>query len=131
MCWSRLYTVYDNKTDFVVAVSERAEECAKRMGIRMTSFYNIVERCINGTNKRWTIVKHDKTNAIMLDYSLLDKKIQPIIRVKKLADLLKTTPYLLKKFCKNNGIPILEVGDKKIRMVNTRQILSVIRSENG
>lgn len=51
------YTVYDNRTGFPVIVSGTASECAKAMGVSISSFYNCVDRSRKGTNKRWSFVK--------------------------------------------------------------------------
>lgn len=50
-----LYTVYDNKTDMPVIIDGTAKECAKAMGLKMSSFYPIVRRSKMGVLKKWYI----------------------------------------------------------------------------
>lgn len=38
----KLYTVYKNGTDELIAFEETAEKCAELMGIKISRFYNIV-----------------------------------------------------------------------------------------
>ena len=40
--WKKLYTVYDNKTDFPVIVDGTSEECARAMGITLSTFYKFI-----------------------------------------------------------------------------------------
>ena len=40
--WKKLYTVYDNKTDFPVIVDGTSEECARAMGITLNTFYKLI-----------------------------------------------------------------------------------------
>lgn len=54
---SKLYTVYNNKTDFPVIVDGTAEECAAAMGLATVgNFYNAVAHVRNGSLKKWTIL---------------------------------------------------------------------------
>ena len=53
----KLYTVYNNKTDFPVIVDGTAEECAAAMGLATKgNFYNAVAHVRNGSLKKWTIL---------------------------------------------------------------------------
>lgn len=56
--WKKLYTVYDNKTDFPVVVDGTSEECARAMGIAFSTFLSYVSRAKMGrkTPKRWEIL---------------------------------------------------------------------------
>lgn len=54
---SKLYTVYNNKTDFPVIVDGTAAECAAAMGLKTVgNFFNTVVRARNGYLKKWTIL---------------------------------------------------------------------------
>lgn len=52
-----LYTVYDNRTDFPIAVDSTAKECARIMGKTIGNFYCLVNRALNGKVKRWTVMR--------------------------------------------------------------------------
>lgn len=55
--WKRLYTVYDNKTDFPVVVDGTSEECARAMGIAFRTFQSYVSLAKKGKQpKRWEIL---------------------------------------------------------------------------
>lgn len=57
---TKLYTVYNNKTDFPVIVDGTAAECAAAMGLAtVKNFYNTVARVRNGSLKKWTILCRD------------------------------------------------------------------------
>lgn len=50
------YTVYDNRTDDPACICETAKKCAEMMGVKVSTFYNLVRgRKANGS--RWTILK--------------------------------------------------------------------------
>ena len=51
------YTVYNNKTDFPVIVDGTARECAKAMGLTISSFYSAVSRSGTEKYKKWHITK--------------------------------------------------------------------------
>lgn len=51
------YTVYNNETDFPVIVDGKASECAKAMGIALSTFWSNISKCENGICKRWKILK--------------------------------------------------------------------------
>lgn len=53
--YGKLYTVYNNKTDMPVIIDGTAEECAKAMGIKVSSFYPAVTRTKKGQQKKWYI----------------------------------------------------------------------------
>jgi hypothetical protein len=54
---SKLYTVYNNKTDFPVIVDGTAEECAAAMGLATVgNFYSTVMRVRDGRLKKWSIL---------------------------------------------------------------------------
>lgn len=111
------YTVYDNKTGFPVAVSQTSKDCAKQMGIRMSSWYIYVCRCNKGTNKRWTILKDDKREPLSFEGGLKIDKLPPMVRASRLAELLSTTCFSVVDFCERNGVPIIEAGVRKIKMI--------------
>ena len=48
------YTVYKRKNDELVA-SGTAAECAEQMQVSLHTFYSIVTRVKNGTNKKYEI----------------------------------------------------------------------------
>lgn len=55
--WNRKlvrYTVWDNRTDKLVALDENGPDCAEAMGITYASFLSIVSR---GKSQKWTIEK--------------------------------------------------------------------------
>lgn len=54
--WFR-YTVYDNRTDELVILDGTAQECAKDMGLTMSSFYTAASRSGTDRWKKWTILK--------------------------------------------------------------------------
>ena len=49
------YTVYDNKTDFPICVSETAKRCAEIMGVELQTFYYALS---NKRGNRWHIIKY-------------------------------------------------------------------------
>lgn len=49
------YTVYDSKTDDVIALGDY-HQCCKSMGIRSSSFYSIVQHTKTGRDKKYTFV---------------------------------------------------------------------------
>ena len=51
------YTVYDNRTDELVCLDATAEQAAKAMGMKKSSFAPQVRRCETGECKKWTIIK--------------------------------------------------------------------------
>lgn len=54
----KLYTVYNNKTDFPVIVDGTAAESAAAMGLKSVGvFYNTVKHVRNGYSKKWTIME--------------------------------------------------------------------------
>ena len=57
-----LYTVYDNKTDFPVIVSAEDKDCARAMGIAVSTFRSYVSRAEMGrrTPKRWEVLVVDR-----------------------------------------------------------------------
>lgn len=56
--WFNRYTVYNNLTDLPVIVDGTAQEAARAMGLKgADSFYCIVTRVRQGTNRKWTIIK--------------------------------------------------------------------------
>lgn len=52
---SRLYTVYDNRTDELVILDGTAQECARALGITDNSWRISVTRSRQGTLKKWYI----------------------------------------------------------------------------
>ena len=69
-----LYTVYDNRTDEPVIVSETAKECAKRLNIKECSFYSILSRFNSGKSTRWAIVQSGKNTGVPRDTTKLLRK---------------------------------------------------------
>ena len=53
----RLYTVYDNRTDFPVCVCESARRCAEIMGVALNTFHRLVNHSGKGFGERWTILR--------------------------------------------------------------------------
>lgn len=51
-----VYTVWDNRTDKCVIVDGEARDCAKAMGLKMSSFYSTVTKVKNGIVGKWTIM---------------------------------------------------------------------------
>lgn len=121
------YTVYDNKTGFPVAVSETSKECAKRMGIKFSSWYNCVNRCGNGSNKRWTILKHDQYDQFSLEDYQGTEKLPSFIRITQLANFLLTTDKCVVKLCERMGCPIIRSGAQKIRMVSRKNFFEALK----
>ena len=52
----KLYTVYNNKTDFPVIVGATAKEAAEAMGVTYSSFQSLVTKCQQGIVRKWTIL---------------------------------------------------------------------------
>ena len=50
-----VYSVYDAKTTLPVIIDGSAAECARAMGIKLSSFYYAVYRFRKGLLKRWEI----------------------------------------------------------------------------
>lgn len=50
-----VYTIWDNRADEVVIVDGEARDCAKAMGLTLSSFYSTISKVKNGIVKRWTI----------------------------------------------------------------------------
>lgn len=124
-----IYTVYDNKTNYPVAINCTAEECAKKMGICFSSFYNCVDRCRKGTNNRWTIIRLDLLDMFL--YEDVKNIASRIVRLTELADFLKTSNYVAEKICKELRVEIFRVGEQKIRMVSTKQFCEKIRQRES
>lgn len=51
-----LYTVYNKKSDVIVAENETAKECAKKMGIRVETVYRLSKE----ENGKWLVTTGDK-----------------------------------------------------------------------
>lgn len=49
------YTVYDNKTDAIVALDATTRECCRLMGVELNTFY-AAKGCRKEINARWTII---------------------------------------------------------------------------
>lgn len=114
------YTVYDNKTGFPIAVNKTSEECSKQMGIKFSSWYNCVNRCGNGSNKRWTILKHDLYEQFCLEEYQGIEDLPSMIRITQLAEFLSTTDNCVVNICNRIGCPIVRAGAQKIRMVSRK-----------
>ena len=56
---AKLYTVYDNRTDMPVCVSEEYRRAAELMGVSSKSFHSIKSKCWSGKIKRWHIEAED------------------------------------------------------------------------
>lgn len=123
------YTVYDNKTNYPIAVNLTAEECAKKMGICFSSFYNCVDRCGKGTNNRWTIRRIDLRDMFL--YEDVKDIVRRTIRLTELANFLKTSDYVVEKICKEFGVEIFRVGEQKIRMVSTKQFCEKLKQRES
>lgn len=68
----KLYTVYNNKTDFPIIVDGTAEECAAAMGLKTVgNFFNTVVRARNGYLKKWTILDRKRKEV---EHRRSDKK---------------------------------------------------------
>lgn len=52
---AHLYSVWDNKTDKLVALDKTAPECATAMGRKIGTFYQAHWRCKHGLEKRWHV----------------------------------------------------------------------------
>lgn len=50
-----VYTVYNNKTDRPVIIDGEARDCAKAMGISLSTFYSTVTRTRSGLLQKWNI----------------------------------------------------------------------------
>lgn len=121
------YTVYDNKTGFPIAVNKTSEECSKQMGIKFSSWYNCVNRCGNGSNKRWTILKHDRCDQFCLEGYQEAEKLPLMIRITQLAEFLSTTDKYVVNLCKRIGCPIIGAGTRKIRMVSRKTFFDALK----
>ncbi|MBO5701335.1 MAG: hypothetical protein J6S71_02745 [Clostridia bacterium] len=121
------YTVYDNKTGFPIAVNKTSEECAKQMGIKFSSWYNCVDRCGNGSNKRWTILKHDMWDQFCLEDYWEAEKSPLMIRITQLAEIMSTTDSRVVNLCKRMGVPIIRAGKQKIRMVSRKTFFAALK----
>ena len=53
--YEKLYTVYNNKTDMPIIIDGTAEECAKAMGMTLSSFYSAVTHSRTAKIKKWYI----------------------------------------------------------------------------
>lgn len=123
------YSIYDNKTGFPVAVNERAERCAELMGLKMSSFYNCVDRCQKGTDKRWAILKHDKSERLSTCGIGEIDKLPKMIRIQQLATFLSTTADNVVGLCEIMGVPIVLAGAQKIRMVARDKFFAKVEQE--
>lgn len=57
----RYYTVYDNKSDEIVAFGSSVE-CTKKLGLKDTEqFYAFVSKTRSGLIKRYSVVVEDET----------------------------------------------------------------------
>lgn len=58
---SAYYTVYDERSDEII-ISGTSQECAKKLGIKVSSFYYALSRQRSGRTKRprYYIVKEEK-----------------------------------------------------------------------
>lgn len=54
-----LYSVWNNKTDELVACARDYQACAKAMGIRPENFHRQYMRSRDGEVQKWTIIKED------------------------------------------------------------------------
>jgi hypothetical protein len=59
----KLYTVYDNKTDFPIIVDGTAKECCKVMNMTIDSFYSAVTLSRSHVIRRWTILARSAHKA--------------------------------------------------------------------
>ena len=60
--YTKLYTVYDNRTDELIILDGNAREAAAAMGVTFSSFYTIVTRTRKGILKKWAIEVTKKPN---------------------------------------------------------------------
>lgn len=121
------YTVYDNKSGFPICVDGTSKECAEKMGIKLSSWYNCVNRCGNGSNKRWTILKHDLVDRFCL-VSYPKKENSPsMIRVTQLAKELSTTSNCIVNICNRIGCRIITAGPQKVRMVSSKLFFDALK----
>lgn len=121
------YTVYDNKTGFPIAVDKTSKECAEQMGIKFSSWYNCVNRCGNGSNKRWTILKHDWCEQFDLEDYQGVEDLPSMIRITQLAKFLSTTDKCVDSLCKRIGCSIIRAGTQKIRMVSRKSFFDALK----
>jgi hypothetical protein len=121
------YTVYDNKTGFPIAVNMTSEECSKQMGIKFSSWYNCVNRCGNGSNKRWTILKHNRYEQFGLEEYQGIEDLPLMIRITQLAEFLSTTDNCVVNICKRIGVPIIRAGTQKIKMVSRKTFFDAVK----
>ena len=121
------YTVYDNKTGFPIAVDKTSKECVKQMGIKFSSWYNCVNRCGNGSNKRWTILKHDRYERFGLEDYQGVEGLPSMIRITQLAEFLSTTDKCVDNLSKRIGCPIIRAGAQKIRMVSRKTFFDALK----
>ena len=121
------YTVYDNKTGFPIAVNETGEECSKKMGIKLSSWYNCVNRSRNGSNKRWTILKHNPYEQFCLEEYQGIEDLPSMIRTAQLARFISTTDERVVNICERIGCPIIRIGAQKIKMVSSKIFFDLLK----
>ena len=125
------YTVYDNKTVFPIAVNQTSRECAKQMGIKMSTWYNCFDRCKKGLNNRWKILKHDKVDQLCVNEYRGVENLPPMIRINQLADFLSTTDKCIVKLCERIGCPIVRAGRQKIKMIPRENFFQKMKQESN
>ena len=52
----RLYTVYDNRTDYPIIAGATAREAAEAMGVTYSSFHSLVTKAAKGIVRKWTFI---------------------------------------------------------------------------
>ena len=59
------------------------------------------------------------------------RKKHTIVRVKEIADAIAISPYFVVKFCKANGVPVVEAGVRKIKMIPRDQFFEKLYKEKA
>jgi hypothetical protein len=57
-----VYSVWDNRTDDIIIIDGTAKECAKAMGLTISSFYSTVTRALKGIDNKYAILKFNRNS---------------------------------------------------------------------
>ena len=125
-----LYTVYDNRTGFPIAVNMTSHECAEKMGLILPSFYSTVTRSRQGLNGRWTIYVHGEDDLLISAYYRPKANLPEVMRMSRLAKYLQTSQYFAIKMCNKLGVTIFRAGLNNIRMVSRDEFFEKLHQAN-
>ena len=111
---SKLYTVYDNKTDLPIIVDGTAKECAAAMGVKLATFRTTLHFIKRGRRCRWYIeltrVDEDYPQAITFGSKLRHHRVEQGMSIKELSMFSGITTSTISNIEHGNYSPTLHTA---------------------